>query len=137
MVQTFITNWEYVGGSRGIYIMRPTDVRCSAAMSQYLFFLMTAMLRPRSAIARTIERSAFGFGLAAIRDDEAAAEIRRAGAAAEAGRRCCRARLMGMAGAPLPFYVAYLDPTSAFSLSYTVNTVAMPLVGGTRAGSGP
>src|SRR5260370_40139567 len=44
---------------------------------------------------------------------------------------------MGMAGAPLPFYVAYLDPPSAFNLSYAVNTIAMPLIGGTGTWIGP
>jgi branched-chain amino acid transport system permease protein len=44
---------------------------------------------------------------------------------------------MGMAGAPLPYYVTYLDPVSAFSLSYAVNTIAMPLIGGTSSWLGP
>jgi len=38
--------------------------------------------------------------------------------------------LMGMAGAPLPYYVTYLDPASSFNLSYAVNSVAMPVIGG-------
>ena len=42
-----------------------------------------------------------------------------------------------MAGAPLPYYVTYLDPASAFSLSYAVNTIAMPLIGGTSTWLGP
>src|SRR6202034_3737287 len=45
--------------------------------------------------------------------------------------------LMGMAGAPLPYYVTYLDPVSALSLSYAVNTIAMPLIGGTSSWLGP
>jgi ABC-type branched-subunit amino acid transport system permease subunit len=45
--------------------------------------------------------------------------------------------LMGMAGAPLPYYVTYLDPASGFSLSYAVNTIAMPLIGGTSTWAGP
>ena len=44
---------------------------------------------------------------------------------------------MGMAGAPLPYYVTYLDPASGFSLSYAVNTIAMPLIGGTGSWLGP
>ena len=44
---------------------------------------------------------------------------------------------MGMAGAPLPYYVTYLDPASGFSLSYAVNTIAMPLIGGTATWLGP
>ncbi len=43
---------------------------------------------------------------------------------------------MGMAGAPLPYYVTYLDPSSGFSLAYAVNGVAMPLVGGTSSLAG-
>jgi branched-chain amino acid transport system permease protein len=42
-----------------------------------------------------------------------------------------------MAGAPFPYYVTYVDPTSAFSLAIAVNTVAMPLIGGTARWWGP
>jgi branched-chain amino acid transport system permease protein len=45
--------------------------------------------------------------------------------------------LMGMAGAPLPYYVTYLDPASSFNLSYAVNSVAMPLIGGMTSWIGP
>ena len=91
-----------------------------------------------SAIARAIERSPLGYGFAAIRDDEVAAEA--------SGVPTLRLKLiattlsggfMGMAGAPLPYYVTYLDPASGFSLSYAVNTIAMPLIGGTSSWLGP
>src|SRR5581483_11690117 len=45
--------------------------------------------------------------------------------------------LMGMAGAPLPYYVTYLDPTSSFNLAYAVNAVAMPVIGGMTSWVGP
>jgi branched-chain amino acid transport system permease protein len=44
---------------------------------------------------------------------------------------------MGMAGAPLPYYVTYLDPTSSFNLAYAVNAVAMPVIGGMTSWVGP
>ena len=44
---------------------------------------------------------------------------------------------MGMAGAPLPYYVGYLDPASGFSLAYAVNSIAMPVIGGTTTWVGP
>jgi len=44
---------------------------------------------------------------------------------------------MGMAGAPFPYYVSYVDPATAFSLAIAVNSIAMPLVGGTTAWWGP
>jgi branched-chain amino acid transport system permease protein len=45
--------------------------------------------------------------------------------------------LMGMAGAPLPYYVTYLDPASSFNLAYAVNSVAMPVIGGMTSWIGP
>jgi branched-chain amino acid transport system permease protein len=138
VVQTFITNWDYVGGSRGIYIMRPDSAPIFGSYVTYLFFLMVVLAVLSVIVARVIERSTFGFGLAAVRDDEAAA--------AAAGVPTLRLKLiaaaisgalMGMAGAPLPFYLTYVEPTSSFSLAYTVNSVAMPLVGGTTSWVGP
>jgi branched-chain amino acid transport system permease protein len=138
VVQTFITNWDYVGGSRGLYIMRPTEAPVFGSYVNYLFFLMVVLAVFSVVVARVIEKSTFGYGLAAIRDDEAAA--------AAAGVPTLRLKLiaatisgalMGMAGAPLPFYLTYVEPTSSFSLAYTVNSVAMPLIGGTTSWIGP
>ena len=89
-------------------------------------------------IARGIERSRLGYGFASIRDDEQAAEA--------AGVPTLRLKLvattisgalMGMAGAPLPYYVTYLDPASGFNLAYAVNSIAMPLIGGMTSWIGP
>jgi hypothetical protein len=45
--------------------------------------------------------------------------------------------LMGMAGAPFPYYIGYLEPSSAFGLAYAVNSIAMPMIGGTTTWLGP
>jgi branched-chain amino acid transport system permease protein len=44
---------------------------------------------------------------------------------------------MGAAGASYPLYVGYVDPYSTFSLVLAVNTLAMPLIGGTANWVGP
>lgn len=138
VVQTFITNWDFVGGSRGVYIIRPPSVPLLGTYIHYLFLVMLALAGISVAIARTIERSTLGYGFAAIRDDEQAAEA--------AGVPTLKLKListtlsgalMGMAGAPLPYYVTYLDPASGFNLSYAVNAIAMPLIGGTTNWVGP
>jgi branched-chain amino acid transport system permease protein len=138
VVQTLIVNWDYVGGSRGIYIIRPANAPLGGGYIQYLYTLMLILSVIAVGIARTIERSRFGLGCAAIRDDEQAAEA--------AGVPTLRLKLvatalsgglMGMAGAPLPYYVTYLDPTSSFSLAYAVNSVAMPVIGGMQYWVGP
>ena len=45
--------------------------------------------------------------------------------------------LMGVAGAPFPYYVTYVEPSSAFDLNYAVNSLAMPMIGGTTTWLGP
>jgi hypothetical protein len=42
-----------------------------------------------------------------------------------------------MAGAPFPYYIGYLEPASAFGLAYAVNSIAMPMIGGTTSWIGP
>jgi branched-chain amino acid transport system permease protein len=138
VVQTLIVNWDYVGGSRGIYIIRPALAPLGGGYIQYLYTLMMALTVISVGIARWIEGSRLGLGFAAIRDDELAAEA--------GGMPTLRLKLiattlsgalMGMAGAPLPYYVTYLDPGSSFNLAYAVNSVAMPVIGGMTSWVGP
>jgi branched-chain amino acid transport system permease protein len=138
VVQTLIVNWDYVGGSRGIYIIRPADAPLGGGYIQYLYTLMLVLAVISVGIARTIERSTLGLGFAAIRDDELAAE---AGGVPTLRLKLIATTLsgalMGMAGAPLPYYVTYLDPASSFNLAYAVNSVAMPVIGGMTSWIGP
>ena len=139
VVQTLITNWDFVGGARGAYVLRPrTAPLIGGEYMHYLFLIMLVMCVISLTVARAIERSSLGYGFAAIRDDEAAAEA--------SGVPTLRLKLiatglsggfMGLAGAPLPYYVTYLDPASGFNLNYAVNAIAMPLIGGTGSWLGP
>src|SRR5438093_3306833 len=45
--------------------------------------------------------------------------------------------LPGVAGAPFPYVVTYVEPSSAFNLDYAVNALAMPMIGGTTTWLGP
>ena len=139
MLFTFVVNWDYVGGARGAYILQPREL--PFGLKRYIHVLYGAMVLMAAValvVARTIETSAIGRGLAAIRDDEMAAEC--AGvptlrlkifAAAVSGG------LMGMAGTTFPYYLSYVEPSAAFNLSYAVNSIAMPLIGGMMTWPGP
>jgi branched-chain amino acid transport system permease protein len=144
VLQTLIVNWDFVGGSRGAYIIRPSDtddvfgLGLSVPYIQWLFILMLLLSVAALTTARVIERSRLGYGFATIRDDELAAEA--------CGVPTLRLKLvattisgmlMGMAGAPFPYYIGYLEPSSAFGLAYAVNSIAMPMIGGTTSWLGP
>jgi len=141
VLQTVVINWDFVGGSRGAYVIRPDRVTLgpmSLTYIEYLFGLMLVLAVFGLWVARLIERSRMGLGFATIRDDELAAEasgvptlrLKLIATAVSGG-------LMGMAGAPLPYYIGYVEPAAAFGLPYAVNSIAMPMIGGTTSWVGP
>jgi branched-chain amino acid transport system permease protein len=137
VLQTVMINWEYVGGSRGLSVIRPGG----PPFGNYVVFLFTVMVGLAVfavLVARFIERSWIGRGLAALRDNEEAAECM--------GVPTLRLKLfattvsgalLGIAGAPFPYYVTFVEPNSAFALDYAVNALAMPMIGGTTTWIGP
>ena len=138
VLHTAVVNWSYVGGSRGAYVVRPTSAAPFVSYGEYLFVVMLVLAVISVGIARWIAVSRLGRGLAALRDDERAAEA--------AGVPTLRlkliattlsAALMAVAGAPLPHYAGYLNPEAAFTLAYSVNAIAMPLIGGAGTWLGP
>ena len=137
VLQTMIINWEYVGGSRGLSVIRPAGPPFGSYVT-FLFTVMLALAVVAVTTARFIERSWIGRGLAALRDDEEAAECM--------GVPTLRLKLfattvsgflLGVAGAPFPYYVTFVEPNSAFALDYAVNALAMPMIGGTTSWIGP
>jgi branched-chain amino acid transport system permease protein len=138
VLNTLIVNWPFVGGSRGVYIIRPRSIQFFTSYVQFLFAVMLGLAVLSVWIARLVETTKLGRGLAAIRDDELAAEC--------AGVPTLKLKListtlsgflMGVAGAPFPYYVTYVDPGGTFNLQYAVNSIAMPIIGGTASWVGP
>ena len=138
VLQTMFINWEYTGGARGITLARPATAPLFGSYVQFLFVVMVVLAVIAVATAWWIERSWIGRGLAAIRDNEEAAECM--------GVPTLRLKLvattvsgllMGLAGAPFPYYVTFVEPVSVFDLNYAVNSLAMPMIGGTTTWAGP
>ncbi|MBI1737241.1 MAG: branched-chain amino acid ABC transporter permease [Candidatus Rokubacteria bacterium] len=138
VLETIVVNSDYVGGARGITISRPARSLLFGSYVEFLFAVMLGLALLAVAVAWWIETSWIGRGLAAIRDNEEAAECM--------GVPTLRLKLvattvsgalMGIAGAPFPYYVTFVDPLSAFDLNYAVNSLAMPMVGGTTTWIGP
>jgi branched-chain amino acid transport system permease protein len=138
VLNTLVVNWSFVGGSRGVYVIHPASMAFFGSYARYLMVVMLILAVGSVLIARMIENSRIGNGLAALKDDEMAAEC--------AGVPSLRLKLfattvsgalLGAVGAPFPYFITYVDPTSAFSLTIAVNAIAMPLIGGTATWTGP
>ena len=137
VVQTLIINWDFVGGAKGYTVIRP-PAPFFGSWGVLLFVVMVTLAVVTVLVARSVERSWIGRGLAALRDNEEAAECM--------GVPTLRLKLfattlsgffLGVAGAPFPYYVTYVEPASAFDLNYAVNALAMPMIGGTTTWIGP
>jgi branched-chain amino acid transport system permease protein len=135
--ETVVMNWSFVGGARGIAVLAPPST-LFASNTRMLFVLMAAFALLAVAVARAIQISWLGRGLRALRDSEEAAEslgvptLRLKLLAATVS-----GALMGLAGAPFPTYMNFVEPASAFSLNYAVSALAMPIIGGTAHWVGP
>jgi branched-chain amino acid transport system permease protein len=138
VLETLVNNWHYVGGAKGTAILTPDAHLWFDSYSEMLFMVMLLLALGAVAVSRALSSSRLGRGLAAIRDDEVAAEC--------AGVPTLRLKLvsttvmgamMGAAGAPYPYFVSYVDPQSAFNLFIAVNAIAMPMIGGTSHWAGP
>ena len=137
VLQTFVINWDYVGGSKGVTVIRPSAPLFGSHV-KFLFAVMVCLAVLAVTAAWLIERSWVGRGLSALRDNEEAAECM--------GVPTLRLKLfattisgflLGVAGAPFPYYVTYVEPSSAFNLDYAINALAMPMIGGTTTWVGP
>ena len=138
VLETLMINWDFVGGATGAYILTPGSAFFFETFIGYLFVVMLVLAIGAAAISRYLSFSRIGRGFAAIRDEETAAEC--------TGVPTLRLKLvsttvmgalMGVAGAPYPFFVTFVEPVSAFNLLIAVNAIAMPMIGGTATWFGP
>lgn len=151
VLETIVNNWDYVGGAAGVSILPPRKPELLGILivdrkgdgifqnnKEYLFFLMAVMAVMSVWIARTIEFGKLGRGLNAIKDSEEAAECMGVPTLKlKLVATVISGALMGMAGAIFPSYVTYVDPPTAFNLELAVNSLAMPMIGGTFTWIGP
>jgi branched-chain amino acid transport system permease protein len=138
VLQTCVMNWNYVGGATGYYAIRPQHVPFFTNYVAFLFAMMVVLAVATVTVAWGIEHSWIGRGLAAIRDNEEAAECMGVPTLKlKLFATTLSGVLIGMAGASFPYYVTYVEPASAFNLDYAVNSLAMPMIGGTTTWLGP
>jgi branched-chain amino acid transport system permease protein len=138
IMETLFINWRYAGGATGLQLLRPPPIAPFDSYIKMLFVLMAAMAIAAVALARYIQDSWIGRGLRAIRDSEEAAECNGVPTLKLKVFACMvSGALMGAAGAPMPMYLQYIEPSSTFNLNYAVGALASPMIGGTAHWLGP
>lgn len=142
MLRLVALNWMAIGGPMGILIPLP---RVGEAFWRLQFpdklpyyYLMLALLGAALGLNRLVERARLGHVLAAIRENEEAAEA--------SGVDTLRAKLQAMAlsasltalgGTFYAQYFSFIDPTLAFGPAVSVEILLRPIVGGPGTLLGP
>jgi branched-chain amino acid transport system permease protein len=138
VLETAVHATDYLGGAAGLPLLLPPPPAWFGGQPQYVFFVMLALAVSAVVAARWIEISWIGRSLRAIRASEPAAECSGVPTLKLKLLACAVSGcIMSMAGAPYPSYSSYVDPASAFSLTISLNALAMPLIGGTQSWLGP
>src|SRR5690349_10999798 len=138
IMQTVFINWRYAGGATGLQLLRPAPIAPFESYIKMLFIVMGIAAIASVALARYIERSWIGRGLRAIRDSEEAAEASGVPTLKLKLFACTLSgALMGVAGAPMPMYLSFIEPASTFNLTYAIGAIASPMIGGTAHWLGP
>ena len=138
IMETLFINWRYAGGATGLQLLRPPPTAPFESYIKMLFVVMAALAVIAVAIARYIETSWLGRGLRAIRDSEEAAEASGVPTLKLKVFACTvSGALMGVAGAPMPMYLSFIEPASTFNLNYAIGALASPMIGGTAHYIGP
>jgi branched-chain amino acid transport system permease protein len=138
IMETLFINWRYAGGATGLQLLRPAPTPPFESYIKMLFVVMALLSVVSVAIARYIETSWLGRGLRAIRDSEEAAEACGVPTLKLKVFACTvSGALMGVAGAPMPMYLSFIEPASTFNLNYAIGALASPMIGGTAHYIGP
>lgn len=136
IMDLIVKNWAFLGGSEGIHLkLVEMEIQLSRSIFYEIFFglaLATVLL------ARWIQRSKFGIGLAAIHEDEDVAQtlcIPTANVKIKAF--ILSAFLPGVAGGIYAYYISYIHPDVVFDINLSILIVLMALFGGGRSWEGP
>ncbi len=129
---TFMSNYNGLGGNQGVFLAG------SAPSQEEIWFLSAGVAVAATLAVAWLVRSRLGLGLKAIRDDEDVAE--RVGVIAFRTKLAAftvAAFVMGIVGGIQAEHTGYVEPSGAFALDWTIETVNAAIIGGVGTIAGP
>ena len=134
-----VSNIDAIGGALGLYITFTGDPRqFQFRDGRVYYYIALALMLAATATAWAIERQRFGIYLAAIREDEAAAESLGVNALKyKMLAMVVSSFLTGLGGTFYAFYLFSLQPNTLFGIPLSVEIIIRPIVGGAGTLLGP
>jgi branched-chain amino acid transport system permease protein len=137
VVQLAVANVPWTGAGEGIVVRGGLPFR-RMALEQFFYYAYLAIALMATAAVIWIERSKFGYGLQAIRDDE--------DAASSLGVNATRLKLLafglssffaGAAGCIYAHQTSFVSPADVFTLGISIKSLVYAIVGGASTVLGP
>ena len=139
-VSVFVTNFDPWGGASGLYLSLDAYAPLGGPGRALwiVYFLMVAVMGLSLALSYAIRRSKFGLGLLAIGENEdAAATLGVPTRIYKAMVYSVSAFLPAIAGGLYFFKSGIIEPTGAFDLTASIETIVMVMLGGQGTVAGP
>ncbi|MCX7858177.1 MAG: branched-chain amino acid ABC transporter permease [Deltaproteobacteria bacterium] len=136
VMQLIFMNWDFVGSSVGLwYKLLPVSIEINRMIFyEVMLFLATAI----TLIVRWVEKSKFGAGLIAIREDEDVAKTMGINSPwLKMKAFILGAFFAGVIGGVYGYYIAYVHPEVTFNINTSLLILLMSFFGGCRTWVGP
>ncbi|HEX7784809.1 MAG TPA: branched-chain amino acid ABC transporter permease [Methylomirabilota bacterium] len=140
MLRVVAVNWKAVGSSLGLVVPNRGAAPAMFVFADKLpyYYVILAMALAAVWITRVIERSRMGYALAAVRENEDAAEAAGVDALSTKLRAMAASSfLTALGGTFYAQYFAYIDPTITFGPAISIGALLPAIVGGAGTVAGP
>jgi branched-chain amino acid transport system permease protein len=136
VMRLIFLNWGFVGSSSGLWFkLLPVSMETNRLIFYEIMLTLAIVI---TLVVRKVERSKFGMGLIAIREDEEVAQ--------SLGINAPRLKLLaftlsgslaGVVGGIYGYYMSYIHPDLTFNINITLLILLMASFGGPRTWTGP
>jgi branched-chain amino acid transport system permease protein len=136
VMQLIFMNWEFVGSSTGLwYKLLPVSIETNRLI---FYEVMLGLATAITLLVRWVEKSKFGAGLIAIREDEDVAKTMGINTPRLKIRAfVLGAFLAGVVGGVYGYYMSYVHPEVTFNINTSLLILLMSFFGGCRTWTGP
>jgi branched-chain amino acid transport system permease protein len=136
VMQLIFMNWEFVGSSTGLwYKLLPVSIEANRVI---FYEVMLVLATAITLLVRWVEKSKFGAGLIAIREDEDVAKTMGINSPLMKMKAfILGAFFAGIVGGIYGYYMSYVHPEVTFNINTSLLILLMAFFGGCRTWVGP
>jgi branched-chain amino acid transport system permease protein len=136
VMQLIFMNWEFVGSSTGLwYKLLPVSIETNRLIFYEVMLVVATVI---TLVVRWVEKSKFGAGLIAIREDEDVAKTMGINTPwLKMQAFILGAFLAGLVGGVYGYYMSYVHPEVTFNINTSLLILLMSFFGGCRTWTGP